>query len=123
MPAHSWRHGVTRYQWLVLLVAWLGWVFDAMDGTIYAMVQKPVITELLGPGASAAAPRAFNSLVPARMARRDTPVARATADTPPAPAAATSAAATSRRSRSSRCGSISRNRRRIAFSATIHGIL
>src|SRR5436309_2913379 len=56
------------------------------------------------------------------MARRDTPVARATADTPPAPAAATSAAATSRRKRSSRCGSISRNRRRIAVSATIRGI-
>jgi MFS family permease len=49
----GWVREVTRYQWLVLLVAWLGWVFDAMDGTIYAMVQKPVITELLGPGASA----------------------------------------------------------------------
>src|SRR5207247_2188524 len=74
------------------------------------------------PGASAAAPRALSSLAPARMARRETPVARATADTPPAPAAATSAAATSRRRRSSRCRSISRNRRRIAASATIHGI-
>jgi MFS family permease len=50
----GWVREVTRYQWLVLLVAWLGWVFDAMDGTIYAMVQKPVITELLGPGASGA---------------------------------------------------------------------
>ncbi len=50
----GWVREVSRYQWLVLLVAWLGWVFDAMDGTIYAMVQKPVITELLGPGASGA---------------------------------------------------------------------
>jgi MFS family permease len=50
----SWVREVSSYQWLVLLVAWLGWVFDAMDGTIYAMVQKPVITELLGPGASEA---------------------------------------------------------------------
>ena len=49
-----WVREVSRYQWLVLFVAWLGWVFDAMDGTIYAMVQKPVITELLGPGASGA---------------------------------------------------------------------
>jgi MFS family permease len=47
----GWVREVTSYQWVVLLVAWLGWVFDAMDGTIYAMVQKPVITELLGPGA------------------------------------------------------------------------
>jgi MFS family permease len=44
----------TPYQWLVLLVAWLGWVFDSMDATIYSLVQKPVITELLGPGASEA---------------------------------------------------------------------
>jgi MFS family permease len=50
----GWVREVSRYQWLVLLVAWLGWVFDAMDGTIYAMVQKPVITDLLGPGASEA---------------------------------------------------------------------
>jgi MFS family permease len=47
----AWVREVTGYQWVVLLVAWLGWVFDAMDGTIYAMVQKPVITELLGAGA------------------------------------------------------------------------
>lgn len=49
----GWVREVTPYQWMVLLVAWLGWVFDAMDGTIYAMVQKPVITELLGPGGQA----------------------------------------------------------------------
>jgi MFS family permease len=48
---------------VVLLVAWLGWVFDAMDGTIYAMVQKPVITELLGPGASGAAIGFYSSAV------------------------------------------------------------
>src|SRR5438093_13715857 len=43
----SWRHGVTRYQWLVLLVAWLGWVFDSMDATIYAIVLHPALEELL----------------------------------------------------------------------------
>ncbi|MEI6780670.1 MAG: MFS transporter [Verrucomicrobiota bacterium] len=30
MQANSWHHGVTRYQWLVLFVAWLGWVFDSI---------------------------------------------------------------------------------------------
>ena len=39
VQATSWCHGVTRYQWLVLFVAWLGWVFDSMDSTIYAMVR------------------------------------------------------------------------------------
>ncbi len=47
MQATSWCHGVTRYQWLVLFVAWLGWVFDSMDATIYAMVLSPALHELL----------------------------------------------------------------------------
>ena len=47
MLAHSWRHGVTRYQWLVLFVAWLGWVFDSMDATIYAIVLHPALEDLL----------------------------------------------------------------------------
>ena len=47
MPRTSWRHGVTRYQWLVLLVAWLGWVFDSMDAMIYALVLHPALHELL----------------------------------------------------------------------------
>ena len=47
MNLASWRHGVTRYQWLVLLVAWLGWVFDSMDATIYALVLEPALHDLL----------------------------------------------------------------------------
>ena len=47
VQAKSWRHGVTRYQWLVLFVAWLGWVFDSMDATIYALVLHPALHDLL----------------------------------------------------------------------------
>lgn len=43
----SWWQGVRRDQWLVLFVAWLGWVFDAMDATIYAIVLHPALHELL----------------------------------------------------------------------------
>lgn len=50
----SWRTQVSRYQWTVLLVAWLGWVFDSMDGTLYSLIQKPSMAELMGPGASEA---------------------------------------------------------------------
>lgn len=54
MNPPSWRDGVTRYQWLVLFVAWLGWVFDAMDATIYALVLHPALHELLHlPGGAA----------------------------------------------------------------------
>jgi MFS family permease len=47
---------VTPYQWLVLLVAWLGWVFDAMDATIYAIVLHPALHELLMVGDSSPSP-------------------------------------------------------------------
>ncbi len=47
MQPSSWRQGVTPYQWLVLVVAWLGWVFDSMDATIYALVLHPALHELL----------------------------------------------------------------------------
>ncbi len=47
MTATAWREGVSRYQWLVLFVAWLGWVFDSMDATIYAIVLHPALEELL----------------------------------------------------------------------------
>jgi MFS family permease len=40
-------YGVSRYQWLVLFVAWLGWVFDAMDSTIYTLVLHPALHDLL----------------------------------------------------------------------------
>lgn len=48
----SWTQGVTRYQWVVLFVAWLGWVFDAMDATIYAIVLHPALHDLLQAGAT-----------------------------------------------------------------------
>jgi MFS family permease len=50
-PASSW-HQLSGYQWLVLVVAWLGWVFDSMDATIYALVMTPALKELLGKASS-----------------------------------------------------------------------
>ena len=47
MQGTFWYRGVTRYQWLVLVVAWLGWVFDSMDATIYALVLHPALHDLL----------------------------------------------------------------------------
>ena len=63
----SWAGEVTRYQWLVLLVAWLGWVFDSMDGTLYSLVQAPSMTELMGPGAAAETVRFYSRVVLAVM--------------------------------------------------------
>lgn len=56
LDTSSWWNGITRYQWLVLFVAWLGWVFDAMDATIYAIVLHPALHELLHTPAGPASP-------------------------------------------------------------------
>jgi MFS family permease len=36
---------------MVLFAAWLGWVFDAMDSTLYVLVLHPALQDLLGAGA------------------------------------------------------------------------
>jgi MFS family permease len=43
----AWWRELTRYQWLVLLVAALGWMFDTMDQQLFNLARKPAITELL----------------------------------------------------------------------------
>ncbi len=55
MQGTSTQNGVTRYQWLVLFVAWLGWVFDSMDATIYTLVLHPALHDLLGRQSAGAA--------------------------------------------------------------------
>lgn len=48
MTASSkWYIGVTRYQWLVLIVASLGWVFDAFEGQLYNITRADMLPDLL----------------------------------------------------------------------------
>ncbi len=44
----SWARGLTRTQWLILAVAWLGWVFDIMDTALFNFAKEPMLTEMLG---------------------------------------------------------------------------
>ena len=39
---------ITNYQWLVLFVAWAGWSLDITDFTLYGLVLRQALTELLG---------------------------------------------------------------------------
>ena len=39
---------ISRYQWLVFLVVWLGWTLDAADFGLYSLVLRPAMIELLG---------------------------------------------------------------------------
>src|ERR1039458_9294513 len=42
-----WYHGVTRYQWLVLVIASAGWVFDAFEGQVFNITRNDLLTETL----------------------------------------------------------------------------
>ncbi len=44
----GWVRDITRYQWMVFLVAWLGWSLDNTDFNLFALVLRPALTELLG---------------------------------------------------------------------------
>ncbi len=47
-PNNKWYANVTRYQWLVLVVAALGWAFDAFEGQLYTVTRDDLLKELLG---------------------------------------------------------------------------
>jgi MFS family permease len=48
MHNRKWYSGITRYQWLVLLVASLGWVFDAFEGQLFNLTRGAMLSEILG---------------------------------------------------------------------------
>ncbi|MGV3617159.1 MAG: MFS transporter [Fimbriimonas sp.] len=43
-----WTRGLTRRQWTILVIAWLGWVFDIMDTALFNFAKGPMLTEMLG---------------------------------------------------------------------------
>ncbi len=43
-----WYQGISRYQWLVLLIASLGWVFDVFEGQIFVASMREAMPALLG---------------------------------------------------------------------------
>lgn len=45
--ARPWAWGMTRYQWLVLFAAWLGWGFDVFDALLFNFVSSQCIPDLL----------------------------------------------------------------------------
>ena len=59
----AWYAAVTRYQWLVLIVASLGWVFDAFEGQIFNITRKAMLAEILGPTATEAAVKEWGDIV------------------------------------------------------------
>jgi len=46
--SRGWVRDITGYQWAVLFVAWAGWSLDITDFTLYGLVLRQSLTELLG---------------------------------------------------------------------------
>jgi MFS family permease len=49
-----WYSGVTRYQWLVLVIASAGWMFDAFEGQLFNITRGQMLADLMGPEGSPA---------------------------------------------------------------------
>lgn len=47
-----WYQGISRYQWLVLVIASLGWVFDIFEGQIFVAAEREVSASLLSASAT-----------------------------------------------------------------------
>jgi MFS family permease len=45
---YAWYKDLTRYQWLVLAVCCVGWMFDTMAQQIFSLARKPAIHDLMG---------------------------------------------------------------------------
>jgi MFS family permease len=59
----KWYEGVTRYQWLVLIVASLGWMFDAFEGQLYNITRGDMLPDLLRHDQPGIAGEALNTAV------------------------------------------------------------
>jgi MFS family permease len=61
-PADAWYAGVTRYQWLVLLIASLGWVFDVFEGQIFVASMNEAMPDLVPAGTPRGEIQYYNQL-------------------------------------------------------------
>jgi MFS family permease len=46
--ARRWYSEVTRYDWLILLVASAGWIFDQFESQLFIITRDPLLAEILG---------------------------------------------------------------------------
>ena len=58
----SWYSEVTRYQWLVLTIACLGWVFDVFEGQIFVASMKEAMPSLLPADATEGTASFYNNM-------------------------------------------------------------
>ena len=52
-PNSPWYHGINRYEWLVLIIASAGWIFDVYEGQIFNLTRNQLLQDILGVGPDA----------------------------------------------------------------------
>lgn len=57
-----WYSGITGYQWLVLTIASLGWIFDVFEGQVFVASMNEMIPSLVRMGTSDATIKFYNNL-------------------------------------------------------------
>ena len=57
-----WYRGITRYQWTVLAIASLGWVFDVFEGQVFVAFDDRAMTALLPENTPPAEVRYYNNI-------------------------------------------------------------
>ena len=54
-PKYAWYKDLDRYQWFVVAVASVGWMFDTMAQQLFSLARVPALRDLMGGNASAGA--------------------------------------------------------------------
>lgn len=60
--AGPWYREVTRYQWFVLFVCSLAWIFDAFEGQLFVATMNEAIPSLVAPGTTQATIDLYNNV-------------------------------------------------------------
>lgn len=58
----KWYHGISRYQWLVLTIASLGWVFDVFEGQIFVASMNEAMPSLVSPDTTRGQQALYNNI-------------------------------------------------------------
>jgi MFS family permease len=61
-PDEKWYTGITRYQWTVLVIASLGWVFDIFEGQIFVASMREAMPSLVAAGTEASRIAFYNQI-------------------------------------------------------------
>ncbi len=62
---YPWYRELSGYQWWILIIATLGWLFDTMDQRIFVLARSRALAEVLGPQSSPESVKFYGSIATA----------------------------------------------------------